>query len=184
MHSLHFVHGNLKGVGSLPFVALNSLTWPLSLKANIYIKNFRACIAGFSVSTVARVGQGTDISTGSTESLPSFTPGESLRWMSPELLDPSRLDDGDPRPTKESDCFALGMVIYEVRVREVLSLCSRLFIRLAGALWTRAVRLLGDGENQRCHTTRDSTVQAECSGNAWTCGRTVGAPPVLLGREA
>jgi hypothetical protein len=40
--------------------------------------------------------------------------------MSPELLDPSRLDDRDPRPTKESDRFALGMVIYEVRVRNVL----------------------------------------------------------------
>jgi hypothetical protein len=40
--------------------------------------------------------------------------------MSPELLDPSRLDDRDPRPTKESDRFALGMVIYEVRVRDVL----------------------------------------------------------------
>jgi len=35
--------------------------------------------------------------------------------MSPELLDPSMLDDRDPRPTKESDCYALGMVIYEVR---------------------------------------------------------------------
>ena len=37
--------------------------------------------------------------------------------MSPELLDPSRLGDRGPRPTKESDCFALGMVIYEVCVR-------------------------------------------------------------------
>ena len=158
MHSLQFVHGNLKGVGSLLFTALNSLTQSLSFKANIYIKNFRACIAGFSVSTVARVGQGTGISTGSTEPLPSFTPGGSLRWMSPELLDPSRLDDRDPRPTKESDCFALGMVIYEVRVRKVLSLYSGLFTRLAGALWTCAVRRLGDGENQRCHITRASTV--------------------------
>lgn len=39
--------------------------------------------------------------------------------MSPELLDPSRLEDQDPRPTKESDCFALGMVIYEVRARKI-----------------------------------------------------------------
>ena len=37
--------------------------------------------------------------------------------MSPELLDPTRLEDRDPRPTKGSDCFALGMVIYEVCVR-------------------------------------------------------------------
>lgn len=70
------------------------------------------CIAGFSVSTIARVGQDTP----SSDSLPTFTSGGSLRWMSPELLDPSRLEDRDPRPTKESDCFALGMVTYEVRV--------------------------------------------------------------------
>ena len=42
--------------------------------------------------------------------------------MSPELLDPSGLDDRDPRPTKESDCYALGMVIYEVRPHILLSL--------------------------------------------------------------
>ena len=40
--------------------------------------------------------------------------------MSPELLDPSRLGDPDPRPTKESDCFALGMVVYEVCIYNVL----------------------------------------------------------------
>lgn len=33
--------------------------------------------------------------------------------MSPELLDPERFGGGD-RPTKQSDCYALGMVIYEV----------------------------------------------------------------------
>jgi len=36
--------------------------------------------------------------------------------MSPELLDPKKFNAPDPRPTKESDRFALGMVIYEVRV--------------------------------------------------------------------
>jgi len=34
--------------------------------------------------------------------------------MSPELLDPDQFGFGDGRPTKESDCYALGMVIYEV----------------------------------------------------------------------
>ena len=33
--------------------------------------------------------------------------------MSPELLDSSRTSS-DGRPTRESDCYALGMVIYEV----------------------------------------------------------------------
>jgi len=34
--------------------------------------------------------------------------------MSPELLDPDRFGLGDGRPTKHSDCYALGMVILEV----------------------------------------------------------------------
>ena len=39
--------------------------------------------------------------------------GGTLCWMSPELLDPERFGSGG-RPTCESDCYALGMVIYEV----------------------------------------------------------------------
>jgi len=37
--------------------------------------------------------------------------------MSPELLDPERFgfDKDDRRPTKQADCYALGMVVYEVR---------------------------------------------------------------------
>ena len=34
--------------------------------------------------------------------------------MSPELLDPGNFSLSQGRPTKESDCYALGMVIYEV----------------------------------------------------------------------
>ena len=34
--------------------------------------------------------------------------------MSPELLDPHQYNFEDSRSTKESDCYALGMVIYEV----------------------------------------------------------------------
>ena len=34
--------------------------------------------------------------------------------MSPELLLPEEFDLKDGRPTKSSDCYALGMVIYEV----------------------------------------------------------------------
>ena len=34
--------------------------------------------------------------------------------MSPELFFPQEFDLGDSRPTKSSDCYALGMVIYEV----------------------------------------------------------------------
>ena len=38
----------------------------------------------------------------------------TMRWMSPELLDPERFGCKNARPTKESDCYALGMVILEV----------------------------------------------------------------------
>ena len=34
--------------------------------------------------------------------------------MSPELFDPGRFGLTESRPTKESDCYALGMVTYEV----------------------------------------------------------------------
>ena len=46
----------------------------------------------------------------------SATAGSSegtLRWMSPELLAPDDFGSNG-RPTRESDCYALGMVIYEV----------------------------------------------------------------------
>lgn len=44
----------------------------------------------------------------------SFFEGGTIRWMSPELLNPKPFGLEDSRPTKESDCYALGMVIYEV----------------------------------------------------------------------
>ena len=39
----------------------------------------------------------------------------TFRWMSPELLDPKRFNS-DGRLTRESDRYALGMVIYEVKL--------------------------------------------------------------------
>jgi len=38
----------------------------------------------------------------------------TVRWISPELLDPDKYGLEKSRPTRESDCYALGMVIYEV----------------------------------------------------------------------
>ena len=43
----------------------------------------------------------------------SVSSGGTLRWMSPELLDPERFSSNG-RPTREADRYALGMVIYEV----------------------------------------------------------------------
>ena len=64
-----------------------------------------ACLADFSLITVA-----SDQSTIIT----SCTEGGTVPWMSPELLDPERFGLKKSRPTKESDCYAMGMVIYEV----------------------------------------------------------------------
>ena len=44
----------------------------------------------------------------------SFTQGGTIRWMGPELLSPQKFDFEDSRPTRRSDCYALGMVVYEV----------------------------------------------------------------------
>jgi len=35
-------------------------------------------------------------------------------WMSPELLVPEHFGLKESRPTKPSDCYALGMMVYEV----------------------------------------------------------------------
>jgi serine/threonine protein kinase len=94
-------------------------------KANILInKDRRACIADFGLTTITGVGTHSitgmsPVSTISDDTLMSFTAGGTQRWMSPELLDPERF--GIPqveenRPTRQSDCYALGMVIYEVSV--------------------------------------------------------------------
>jgi serine/threonine protein kinase len=98
----------------------------LYMKANILINNDRrACLADFGLLTVT--GIATHAAAGnsraslfSNDTLMSFTPGGTRRWMSPELLDPEMFgipeSEGD-RPTRQSDCYALGMVIYEVRIR-------------------------------------------------------------------
>jgi len=40
--------------------------------------------------------------------------GGTVQWMSPELLYPGGFNLKDSRPTKQSDIYAMGMVIYEV----------------------------------------------------------------------
>ena len=40
--------------------------------------------------------------------------GGRLPWMSPELSHPKELEIATYNPTESSDCYALGMVIYEV----------------------------------------------------------------------
>jgi len=123
MHDLRVVHGDLKGV----CVFSNQIFAHLSLiaKANILInENRRACIADFGLTTITgvvthaatRMSQASLIS---NDTLMPFTAGGTYRWMSPELLYPERfgvLQPDNDRPTRQSDCYALGMVIYEVDI--------------------------------------------------------------------
>jgi len=94
-------------------------------KANILINAARrACIADFGLSTITGVAAhaatwASRTSLISIGTLMSHTGGGTRRWMSPELLDPERFgipESEGNRPTRQSDCYALGMVIYEVSI--------------------------------------------------------------------
>ena len=78
----------------------------LCSQANVLITSGGyACLADFSLLTM--------VSDQSTV-IPSCIEGGTIQWMSPELIYPESFDLEKIRPTKESDWYALGMVIYEV----------------------------------------------------------------------
>jgi len=82
-----------------------------SPKANILIDHRdHARLAGFSPLTMTP-----DQST----TAPSIMTGDGIQWMSPELISPSKPPLKESCPTKQSDCYALGMVIYEVLREQV-----------------------------------------------------------------
>lgn len=64
-----------------------------------------ACLADFSLLTMAS-DQSSIIS--------SCIEGGTFHWMSPELLNPGMFGLEKICLTKESDCYALGMVVFEV----------------------------------------------------------------------
>ena len=83
------------------------------MKANILIdQDGHARLADFGLLTI--VSGHTYFPT----SRPTST-GGTIPWMSPELLHPEHFGLDHGRPTTESDCYALGMVIYEVLTGEV-----------------------------------------------------------------
>jgi len=89
MHGKVVIHGDLKG-------------------ANILIdQDGHARLADFGLLTIVLDLTNLTVSGSSAE-------GGMIRWTSPELLDPDRFGLKDNKPTRESDCYALGMVIYEV----------------------------------------------------------------------
>ena len=102
MHNEDVVHGDLKGVR---FQLHSCLAYNLLCpQTNILIKpDGRACLADFSLLTMAP-DKSTFIS--------SYIQGGTIQWMSPELIAPESFNSNG-HPTKASDCYALGMVVYE-----------------------------------------------------------------------
>jgi len=83
----------------------------LDPKSNILVNNDgRACLAGFSPPTLTSDQPTVTLSSGQ---------GGTVRWMAPEILTPERFDLTDSSPTEKSDCYSLGMVMYEVLSREI-----------------------------------------------------------------
>jgi len=100
LHDWPLVHADLKGVSH----ASDHLIWhdTEDAKNNILIDGNRSArVADFGFTSIVR-----HPSISISVSAPAF--GGTLPWMAPELF------DGKSRPSKESDIYALGMVIYEV----------------------------------------------------------------------
>ena len=77
------------------------------MKANILIdQTGNARLADFGLLTIV-----SDPENGLSSS--SSMQGGTTRWMSPEMINPQKFGLEKCRPTESSDCYALGMVIYE-----------------------------------------------------------------------
>ena len=101
------VHGDLKGVRF--FTASIAPVLPsLPAKVNILIdQRGHARLADFGLLSIISDPK-------YLLSSSSHTQGGTARWMSPERFNPERFGLKDGRPTIPSDCYALGMVIYEI----------------------------------------------------------------------
>jgi len=107
MHGQGMVHGDLKGVGLLCSTFLSISNNP-SVKVNILIgETGHARLADFGLLSII-------LGATSLASSSPLTHGGTCRWMSPELFYPEDFGLKESRRTKYSDCYALGMVIYEV----------------------------------------------------------------------
>jgi len=110
MHDRGLILGDLKGVGFW-VCSHHPACSSLNPKVNILVdNNGHAYLAGFSL--LAAVSDLPTIISSTVES-------GMARWMSPERLSPKEFGLEDGRPTRESDCYALGMTIYEVLSGEV-----------------------------------------------------------------
>ena len=79
----------------------------MSVKANILIdRTGNARLADFGLLTI--ISDPTNVFSST-----SYAQGGTARRMGPELINPEQSGLNDNWPTKSSDCYALGMVIYE-----------------------------------------------------------------------
>jgi len=96
--------GTSKGYVFEKFASPPSLTASIG-QANILIDTSgRARLADFGLLTILS----------NSMILSSCRQSGTIRWMSPELLDPEMFGLKDSRRKKSSYCYALGTVIYEV----------------------------------------------------------------------
>ena len=126
----------------------------LPTKANILIdQTGHARLADFGLLTI--ISDPTNLLSSS-----SYAQGGTARWMSPELIDPKRFEFETSRRTKCSDCYALGMVIYETisgRLPFHQHMGLTVFVRvLAGERPLRGAEFTGDLWNmlERCWEPR------------------------------
>ena len=83
------------------------LPYGIHLKANILIDQTGcARLADFGLLTI--ISDPANFLSSS-----SYTQGGTIRWTSPERIIPQEFGLKDSRPTESSDCYSLGMVIYE-----------------------------------------------------------------------
>lgn len=82
-----------------------------SIKGNILIdSNFRPRLADYGLVTI--ISDPNTVDPGSTTS-PSVG---TVRYMAPELLNPSGFGLQNSNPTKKSDVYAFGVVTYQVGI--------------------------------------------------------------------
>ena len=113
MHELHIVHGGLGPVGdrSMKPTAFDTIVSQRSITINL---GGRACLRGFGLSTLigedAHLGSSDPNLSDVNQGMKTIFHESWIPWTSPELL------DWNYRPTKESDIYTLGMVVYQVRL--------------------------------------------------------------------